>query len=859
MRSDPRAAPAQRALLLAGAIGIAVGGWLAGTFGALGLFTLAFGLALGAGLTALRSAQRNANATAEDAADADSREVEVLASVLSALDPPLLLLDLDGRIRVFNDSARKLLGIRGNVTSLEDWPSDCALVPAVEAERISPAAAPDPTAELERLSTVRPPRRPDEDERLAWLWDTLRSDTTGCVSMRAFSDEWPEGRALSVQISRGRVPYRGEPLVLLVLVDASHEEAIRVELREHELRRMLRDTIASDISIGITIEQILEHAVDRIHALFPDLRVSYASVDDRAQFKVVHSRAPRNFPSIDGLELDLTQLPNYFEALMTQEALIVSDVKTVGWLAAFADAAQGGRTRSLVDVPLRHSETLRGVLCFDAPEPRVWRDHEVASLRTVADGLAIALGDAHRQQERMRTREQMRHAARHDPLTGLPNRAQVSARIGQLLRRRAQHPEQRFALLFLDLDHFQVVNDGLGHAAGDQLLLSLAHRLQEFASEHRPGKTGPAPMPARLGGDEFVLVIEDLRQPDEVEAWAEQLQAYLAQPHNIGGREVTATASIGIVVDNGSYDTPEALLRDADSAMYGAKRAGKAQHAVFDNRMHSAAIARLQLERDLRRAVERGEFVAHYQPVIDLRTMRLAGFESLMRWQHPENGLVPPNEFIPLAEELGLIEPMGEWILRETARQLVDWRERIRVHDLVMHVNVSRRQLMQRNFASIVEEIADSTGIERSTLKLEVTETTVMSAPQEISAVLRNLRELGFPLCMDDFGTGHSSLAALLSFPIDVLKIDRSFVRNIEGRREYAAVTEAIVIMAHSLGMSVVAEGVEKQADLEIIRELQCDHAQGYYFSKPMSLEDTEFYLRTCMSAGGLATVALSD
>jgi len=844
MRPDPRAAAAQSAALLAGAIGVGVGGWLAGSLGAPGLFTFSLVLSLGSALIAIRGgalgrARANAN-RGHDASD-EAAQLDGVAAVLRALDPPLILLDLGGNVRVFNDSASRLLGVDSTLAQLDDWPAGVGLRALREAEQEA-FAAPEEYADLEWI---------ERDDRIAWIRSLLGGQDQGTFPVRVHSREHPFGRPLTVHVCRGQVPSKGEDLVLLLFSDASQEEAMRVQLREHESRRILRDTIAADVNSGMAIEHILEHTVEHIHELFPYLRISYASVDERARLRVLHSEGPPGLPSIAGLELDLTRLPNYLEVLMTREALIVADVDSEPWLSAFADAARGERTRSLVDVPLRHSETLRGVLCFDAAEPYQWTDHEVASLRTAADGLAIALGDAHRQQERMRTREQIRHASRHDPLTGLPNRAQISARVGELLRRREQHPDQRFALLFLDLDHFQVVNDGLGHAAGDRLLVSLANRLRRFAAEHRPGNTGPIPLPARLGGDEFVLLIEGLREPDEVEEWAEQLQGYLSEPHNIGGREVTATASIGIVLDDGNYDSPEALLRDADSAMYGAKRAGKAQHAVFDNRMHSAAIARLQLERDLRRAVDRGEFVAHYQPVIDLRHLRLAGFESLMRWEHPETGLVPPNEFIPLAEELGLIEPMGEWILRESAQQLVSWRNELGANDLVMHVNVSRRQLMQRKFSSIVQEIVRETGIEPSLLKLEVTETTVMSAPQEISVVLRGLREQGFPLCMDDFGTGQSSLAALLSFPIDVLKVDRGFVRNIEGRREYAAVTEAIVILAHSLGMSVVAEGVEKRADLEIIRELQCDQAQGFYFSRPLPKDAAEEYLRESLANGG--------
>ncbi len=447
--------------------------------------------------------------------------------------------------------------------------------------------------------------------------------------------------------------------------------------------------------------------------------------------------------------------------------------------------------------------------------------------------------------ERKAAEEKLRLAALHDKLTQLPNRALLTERLSAAITRSKQEPDYKFAVLFLDFDRFKIINDSLGHEVGDLLLVSIAERL---TTNLRSGDTalsfGDGHVPARLGGDEFVILLDGLANVSDAPVVAERIQAALSTPHVIGGHDVISTASIGIVTSDGHYDRAEDILRDADTAMYHAKTTGKARHVVFDDHMHQEAVQRLQLEEDLRRAVDRQEFSLDYQPIIALSTGRLIGFEALIRWKHPQRGNVPPDEFIGLSEEIGLILPMGTWALAEAARQLKQWHEQFPTDPpLTMNVNLSKRQLRQGDLVEIVKGIVRDTGVDPRWLKLEVTESVIMDSPEHITNVLQQLKDLGVGLCMDDFGTGHSSLSCLHRFPIDVMKIDRTFVLNTDGNREYAAVIHAIITLAHTLHMTVVGEGVETAGQLAQLQALECDWAQGNYFSKSMNVEAVEAYL----------------
>ena len=439
-------------------------------------------------------------------------------------------------------------------------------------------------------------------------------------------------------------------------------------------------------------------------------------------------------------------------------------------------------------------------------------------------------------------------AASTDKLTGLPNRAILMERLQQVMKR-SNRDGSRFAILFLDFDRFKLVNDGLGHNVGDQLLMSIAERLKENLragdSAARVDADDSDNLSARLGGDEFVILLDRIKDVQDATLVAERIQKSLEAPHKIGRYEVTSTASIGIVTSELEYDSADEMLRDADIAMYRAKAAGGARHQVFDRAMHHEAVIRLELESDLRHALQHEQFRLVYQPIIDLRTSLAVGFEALIRWDHPERGVISPMDFIPVAEETGLIVPIGGWVLLEACQQLKQWQDQFSSNPpLSMNVNISKRQLTQSELIETIEHVLTTTRIEPRTLNLEITETAIMDSLDEFNPVLQPLRACGVFLCIDDFGTGHSSLSCLHEFPIDVLKIDRAFLDNIKEDREYVAVTQAIVTLAQNLGMGVVAEGVETPEQVAMLQALDADYAQGFYFAKPLRPEDAAAFLQ---------------
>ncbi|MBW4575089.1 MAG: EAL domain-containing protein [Aphanothece sp. CMT-3BRIN-NPC111] len=440
--------------------------------------------------------------------------------------------------------------------------------------------------------------------------------------------------------------------------------------------------------------------------------------------------------------------------------------------------------------------------------------------------------------DRKLAEEQLIYDAFHDALTNLPNRALFMDRLGQAIRRcttrsrnlyQRGHCNYQFAVLFLDLDRFKVVNDSLGHSAGDQLLIAIARRLE---LEVNFGDTV-----ARIGGDEFVILLQDVKDINEVTSVANRIQKQLERPIALGGHEVFITASIGIAVGWGNppgytYNWPGDLLRDADIAMYRAKALGKARYEVFNTTMHTTALARLQLENDLRRALERQEFCVHYQPIVCLSTGRITGFEALVRLFHPERGMISPAEFIPLASEIGLIIPIGAWVLREACRQMHIWHREF--PELTISVNLSAIEFSQPNLLTQIQQILQDTGLEARRLKLEITESAVMENAEATTIMFQQLKALGIQLSIDDFGTGYSSLSYLHRFPLNTLKIDRSFVSHMSIDGENSEIVQAIVTLAHSLHMDVIAEGVETAHQLAQLRALQCGQAQGYFFSKPV-------------------------
>jgi diguanylate cyclase (GGDEF)-like protein len=427
------------------------------------------------------------------------------------------------------------------------------------------------------------------------------------------------------------------------------------------------------------------------------------------------------------------------------------------------------------------------------------------------------------------------HSAFHDTLTNLPNRALLMDRISQCLKRASRSPSFNMAVLFLDIDNFKLINDSLGHHIGDELLVEIAHRLESSLRTLDTVSRPTESTTARLGGDEFVILLEYIQGPRNAMVVAERLQERLSQPFQLSGQKVVVTASIGIAFASEHSCDANELLRNADSAMYRAKQTGKARQAVFDESMHVEAKTRLELENDLRHALENNEFQVYYQPIISLHTRMISAFEALLRWNHPRRGLVSPAEFIPAAEETGLIVPLGTWTMREACRQLSIWNKR-RPGDkpLSIGVNVSKRQLMESDFCDQVTQIIQETGVDSRLLNLEVTESAIITGSQPIETRVRQIKAMGVRLHMDDFGTGYSSLSCLSRFPFDVLKIDRAFVMDLESRRDYAAIILAIISLARHLDMKVTAEGVETEEQLAQIVTLDCDFAQGYLFSKPV-------------------------
>jgi diguanylate cyclase (GGDEF)-like protein len=478
----------------------------------------------------------------------------------------------------------------------------------------------------------------------------------------------------------------------------------------------------------------------------------------------------------------------------------------------------------------------------DLPSVPVRKD-EIGSLMT---SFAKMLATIEQQTDEInqfpRRLDQLARQAFRDSLTSLPNRSLFMDRLAHALTRTERRGEQ-LAILFLDLDRFKVVNDSLGHGVGDQLLIGVSQRL---ASCLRPEDTI-----ARLGGDEFAILIEDVKDDKAPAAVADRLTGELQQPFTVEGREVVITVSIGIAMSTARRMTPEDILRDADLAMYHAKGKGKARYEIFDKSMNAPAQERMDLELDLRNAVTRGEFVLHYQPILELPTGRIVEMEALVRWKHPQRGLLFPGDFVGLSEETGLIVPLGRWVLHEACRQTRQWQLATPGLNLAISVNLSARQLQQPGLVEEIAAVLRETRLDPGALRLEITETVVMHDAPTTLAKLEALKALGVQLAIDDFGTGYSSLGYLKRFPVDTLKIDRSFVKGIGQNLEDGAIVRAVITVAKSLGLAVTAEGIESVDQLEHLRSLGCDHGQGYYFAKPMPSDRVPALLLTTAPWGG--------
>ena len=429
---------------------------------------------------------------------------------------------------------------------------------------------------------------------------------------------------------------------------------------------------------------------------------------------------------------------------------------------------------------------------------------------------------------------QISHQAFHDTLTNLPNRALFMEHLNMAIKRGKRRADYHFAVLYLDIDRFKLVNDSLGHSAGDNLLNAFSERIQDSLRD--------IDTLARLGGDEFVILLEDIENEDYASAVAERLQQALKRPFFVSGKEVFAPASFGVVLNTKDYHLPEDIIRDADAAMYHAKEKGRAQFKVFDKKLHEKALHLLQRETDLRKAIHRQEFVTHYQPIVSLKSRSVVGFEALIRWQHPQLGLIYPGSFISIAEETGLIIPITRFVMQEACSDLKSWQDQAQhLQKLTMNINISSKHFLQPHLLDDIKEVLNSTGLPPDHLKLEITETALMEDVEETVRHVNRMRDYGLQIVIDDFGTGYSSLSYLQRLPIDTLKVDRSFVSRIQntpdGNRN---IVEAIISLAHRLDMIVVAEGVESLEQYTILLNMKCQFGQGYLFSKPMVKEDVD-------------------
>jgi len=472
-------------------------------------------------------------------------------------------------------------------------------------------------------------------------------------------------------------------------------------------------------------------------------------------------------------------------------------------------------------------------------EVSIYLNHMLSRLQFMTDSLEQQVQDRTKQlketnkqlqkelKERKRVQDQLAYSALHDPLTDLPNRNLFMDRLDHVIERSKRHDEHSYAVFFLDLDRFKVVNDSLGHEIGDLLLIKSARRLEESL---RGEDTV-----ARLGGDEFVVLIEDLEGSLDYERFAERIQRKLSMPAEFGAYRVFISVSTGIVLGDPRYENPEDILRDADIAMYRAKNQGRGRYEVFNPEMLEAAMSRMELENDLRKAIENEEFIVHYQPIIRIEGQEIVAFEALVRWEHPKQGFLFPGDFIPLAEETGLIVPIGYQVFEQAFRQLKEWQEQYPSQKpLTINVNLSTRQCADIELIEKIKELLQKYDLSPDSLNLELTESLVVEDTKYVKSMLTKLRDLGIRVQIDDFGTGYSSLGYLNTLPIDVLKIDRTFINQLGDTKSGLEIVQTILALAHGLGMKVIAEGVETDDQLAKLEALGCEYMQGFLFAQPV-------------------------
>ncbi|KEF41592.1 MAG: histidine kinase [Cyanobium sp. CACIAM 14] len=623
------------------------------------------------------------------------------------------------------------------------------------------------------------------------------------------------------------------------------------QIERQARREAMVNRIVQAMRETLILETVLQTTVDQLHDVLEVSRCSIfkpADVQEKKARIAYISEGTNDREALLGISSDFY---TYY-----QEILIRSPSGLIHQLNDLPDAlrqeAEVQGVFSLLSIPLLYQSTFLGGICLQqCDRPRVWTEDEVAIVRAIADQCSIAIHQAKLYQqvqaelaERQRIEAQLRHDAFHDTLTGLPNRALFIDRLEhalQLATRRSQHSSSakvhQFAVLFLDLDRFKVVNDSLGHSTGDQLLQKVAEQLQLSV---RRGDTI-----ARLGGDEFVILLEDLHNASEATEVALRIHKQLKKPMLLDGQEVFISASIGITLNSSRYTSPEEMLRDADIAMYRAKRSGRGGYEIFDSSMHVIALGQLQLESDLQRAIDRQELRVHYQPIINLGTGRPEGFEALVRWEHPRKGTISPSQFIPMAEETGLVREIDLWVLQQASDQMKLWqKEHPDLSHLTVSINLSGKHFSKGELIAQIDQVLHRSGMQGCRLKIEITEGVLIDNAEFAAKILEQLRIRKIEVCLDDFGTRYSSLSYLHRFPINCLKIDQSFVTSLETDSEKREIVKAIVSLARNLQMRVVAEGLESSSQLSFLQSIHCHSGQGYYFSPPLEASAALGHLR---------------
>jgi diguanylate cyclase (GGDEF)-like protein/PAS domain S-box-containing protein len=626
---------------------------------------------------------------------------------------------------------------------------------------------------------------------------------------------WIRDDASLLRDGGGRVRWHG------VLSDVTEQKRSEAELERRAAQQAAVARLGEHALEGATTSELMQEASTAAAEILEVEIVAVCELMRDEGCLVVRSGVGWSRSAIGSARTPTGSASQAGYTILTGAPVVVTDWATESRFEQSISLRERG-ARSGLMVAIEGRAGPFGVLGVQSMQPREYATGDIDFLQSLANVLADAL-------ERQATEDEIRHRALHDPLTGLPNRVLFRDRLKHALER-MQRSRSLSAILFLDLDQFKLVNDSLGHHIGDELLAAVAPRLKQAL---RASDTV-----ARFGGDEFGVLLEDIAGEREAIAMAERIGAVFARPVVLGGNEHFVSASIGIALANGG-ELAEDLIRDADAAMYRAKEHGRARYEMFDDAMRVRAITRLRVENDLRRALERDELYLVYQPMVSLAGREIVGIEALVRWRHPKLGVVLPAEFIPVAEESGLIGPIGQWVLERACRQAAHWyRMRPDSAPIGISVNLSAVQIAKRGFAAAVEHVLRDSGLDPSCMSLEITESVLLADAHALAQTLRELKAIGVRLVIDDFGTGYSALGYLTRLPLDALKIDRSFIVGLGSEPRATAITEAIIAMSRAVSLEVVAEGVETPLQIAELRRLGCGVAQGFYFAPAVSADE---------------------